>query len=63
MDGKKARIRALVRTAYDPYERIKDPTAQDWQKSYDALKELCVLKPRTALYPNTLGYLSSNAPR
>ena len=50
-------IRNLIKVAYDPYDRIEHPSAEDWQKSYDALKELCVLKPRTAVYPNTLGYL------
>lgn len=55
--GKKALIRELERIAYDPYERIEHPTAEDWLKSYDALKELCELEPEVSVYPNTLGYL------
>ena len=51
------KIRALNRIAYDPYERIEHPTAEDWKKSYDALKELCELEPEEGIYPNTLGYL------
>ena len=50
-------IRELERTAYDPYDRIEQPTAEDWKKSYDALKELCELAPEVSAYPNTLGYL------
>lgn len=50
-------VQKLEKIAYDPYDRIEHPTAEDWRKSYDALKELCALKPRTAAYPNTLGYL------
>ena len=57
MTADRKMIRKLEKTAYDPYDRIEYPTAEDWRKSYDALKELCVLKPRTAAYPNTLGYL------
>lgn len=53
----KEKIRALERIAYAPYERIEHPTAEDWQKSYDALKELCELAPDKYGYPNTLGYL------
>lgn len=53
----KAKIRALEKAAYDPYERIEHPTAEDWKKSYDALKELCELVPEEGIYPNTLGYL------
>lgn len=55
--GKKALIKELERIAYDPYERIEHPTAEDWKKSYDALKELCELDPDASAYPNTLGYL------
>ena len=51
------KIRALNRIAYNPYERIEHPTAEDWKKSYDALKELCELEPEEGIYPNTLGYL------
>ena len=50
-------IRTLRRIAYDPYDRIEHPTAEDWKKSYDALKKLCELKPKDGVYPNTLGYL------
>lgn len=57
MDEKTKRIRELNRIAYDPYERIEHPTAEDWKKSYDALKELCALEPEEGAYPNTLGYL------
>lgn len=53
----KKKIRVLERIAYDPYERLEHPTAADWQKSYDALKELCELAPEESAYPNTLGYL------
>ena len=53
----KEKIKALEKTAYAPYERIEHPTAEDWQKSYDALKELCELVPDECAYPNTLGYL------
>ena len=51
------KIRRLVKIAYDPYERIAQPKAEDWKKSYDALKELCALCPDECSYPNTLGYL------
>ena len=57
MDDLKKKIRALEKIAYDPYERIEHPTAEDWKKSYDALKELCELDPKESIYPNTLGYL------
>ena len=57
MDEKKKKIRALEKIAYAPYERIEHPTAEDWLKSYDALKELCELDPEESGYPNTLGYL------
>lgn len=57
MDDLKKKIRALEKIAYDPYERIEHPTAEDWKKSYDALKELCELDPEESIYPNTLGYL------
>ena len=55
--GKGLTVKQLEKIAYDPYERIEHPTAEDWQKSYDALKQLCELKPNAFLYPNTLGYL------
>lgn len=51
------KILALKKIAYDPYERIAHPTAEDWRRSYDALKELCELVPEEGVYPNTLGYL------
>ena len=51
------KMKALEDIAYAPYERIEKPTAEDWQKSYDALKELCELAPEEGIYPNTLGYL------
>ena len=54
---KQKRIRALEKIAYDPYDRIEHPTAEDWKKSYDALKELCALVPDEGVFPNTLGYL------
>jgi len=57
MTADRKMIRSLVKTAYDPYERIGNPTAEDWKKSYDALKQLCELKPKEHTYPNTLGYL------
>lgn len=57
MADDRVRVRNLRWIAYDPYERIEHPSAEDWQKSYDALKELCDLRPREGLYPNTLGYL------
>ena len=57
MNETTARVRALNKIAYAPYEVLENPTAEDWQKSYDALKELCTLRPKDSLYPNTLGYL------
>lgn len=57
LSEKEKKIRALEKIAYDPYERIEHPTAEDWLKSYNALKELCELVPEEGLYPNTLGYL------
>ena len=57
MDEQKTKIRALRKAAYAPYERIENPTAEDWKKAYDALKELCGLVPEEGAYPNTLGYL------
>ena len=51
------KIRALAAQAYEPYERIEHPTTEDWQKSYNALKELCELVPEEGVFPNTLGYL------
>ncbi len=57
MNEKKTKIRALEKIAYDPYERIEHPTAENWRKSYDALKELFELEPGQGIYPNTLGYL------
>ena len=50
-------INELEKVAWAPYEDIPQPTREDWQKSYDALKELYSLKPEEGLYPNTLGYL------
>ena len=60
MDRKK--IKELEDIAYAPYERIDKPTAEDWKKSYDALKELCELVPDEGMYPNTLGYSIPCAP-
>lgn len=57
MDAINNKIQRLHKIAYDPYERIKHPTPVDWQKSYEALKELCRILPDEGLYPNTLGYL------
>lgn len=57
MANSKARIRKLEKIAYGPYERIEHPTAEDWRKSYDALKKLSELLPEESGYPNTLGYL------
>ncbi len=57
MTEKQKKIQGLEKIAYDPYERIEHPTAVDWKKSYDALKELCELVPEEGMYPNTLGYL------
>ena len=57
MANRTARIRELERIAYDPYDRIENPTAADWKKSYDALKELCGMDPEQSAWPNTLGYL------
>ena len=57
MNAAAARIKALNKIAYAPYDDIEHPTAEDWQKSYDALKELCTLEPKEGVYPNTLGYL------
>lgn len=57
MDDLNAKVKALVDVAYAPYERIKNPTTEDWKRSYDALKELCELVPEEGVYPNTLGYL------
>lgn len=53
----KKKLKTLEKIAYDPYDRIDHPTAEDWKKSYDALKELCELDPMQSIYPNTLGYL------
>ena len=47
----------LIKEAYAPYDTIKDPTASDWKKSYDALVKLADMKPEEGRYPNTLGYL------
>ena len=57
MTERTKRIRELEKIAYDPYERIAEPTAGDWKKSYDALKELCEMDPKQSAWPNTLGYL------
>ena len=57
MSEAKSRIRKLEKIAYDPYERIENPTTADWKKSYDALVELCALAPDNGFYQNTLGYL------
>ena len=57
MKEKKAKIRTLEKAAWDPYERIDHPSAADWMKSYNALKELNRMNPRDGRYPNTLGYL------
>ena len=48
---------ALLNTAYAPYETIEHPTREDWQKAYDALKELAGHDPKNGNYPNTLGYI------
>ena len=53
----KAKIGKLEKTAYAPYDRIKNPTREDWQKSYDALLEIHRLDPEDCFAPNTLGYL------
>lgn len=50
-------IKALETIAWAPYETIKNPTQEDWQKSYDALKQLAAKNPKEGSYPNTLGYL------
>ena len=49
MEDQEKKIRELEDAAYAPYERIKNPTAEDWAKAYDALKELkSGMKQRTA---------------
>ena len=50
-------VKTLESIAWAPYETIPEPTREDWQKSYDALKELAVGNPEDGRYPNTLGYL------
>ena len=57
MDKMKEKVRKLEKTAWDPYERIENPSAEDWKKSYDALRELSEIFPEEGSYPNTLGYL------
>ena len=49
--------KTLEHIAWAPYEDIPDPTREDWQKSYDALRELAARNPKDGRYPNTLGYL------
>lgn len=50
-------VKALETIAWAPYETIPEPTREDWQKSYEALKELAAGNPKDGRYPNTLGYL------
>ena len=50
-------VKELEEIAWAPYETIERPTAEDWKKSYDALRELVEMKPKDGRYPNTLGYL------
>ena len=50
-------VKELEKIAWAPYETIERPTAEDWKKSYDALRELAKMKPKDGRYPNTLGYL------
>ena len=53
----KKKIAELEKIAYAPYGAIRRPTAEDWNKSYSALRELCEAAPDEWTYPNTLGYL------
>lgn len=53
----KKEIRQLEKIAWAPYERIEHPSAEDWMKSYVALKTLAEDNPKDGRYPNTLGYL------
>lgn len=57
MEDQEKKIQELEDAAYAPYERIKNPTVEDWANAYDALKKLCELAPEEGIYPNTLGYL------
>ena len=57
MNEQKNTIKALNRIAWAPYDDIENPTREDWQKSYYALRKLCELQPKNSLWPNTLGYL------
>ena len=50
-------VKALENIAWAPYDTIPEPTREDWQKSYDALRELAENNPKDGRYPNTLGYL------
>lgn len=47
----------LEKTAWAPYDVIRNPTREDWKKSYDALRQLAEENPQDGRYPNTLGYL------
>ena len=47
----------LEKIAWSPYDLIRNPTQEDWKKSYDALKQLAEENPQDGRYPNTLGYL------
>lgn len=47
----------LEKIAWAPYDLIRDPTMEDWKKSYDALRQLEKENPKDGRYPNTLGYL------
>ena len=50
-------FKALETVACAPYETIQNPTREDRQKSYDALKLLAAKKPKDGRYLTTLGYL------
>ena len=47
----------LEKIAWAPYDLIRNPTQEDWKKSYDALRQLEKENPKDGRYPNTLGYL------
>ena len=47
----------LEKTAYAPYETIRNPGRKDWKAAYDALVQLAAMDPENGSYPNTLGYL------
>ena len=47
----------LEKIAWAPYDLIRNPTREDWKKSYDALRQLEKENPKDGRYPNTLGYL------